>query len=166
MWKSIGRILSGMAVIGFRNISGRYLPQKSARNGQLPNHGRALRRVELRRPSISFGPTAFPKSLLQRNATNELSSGLKTTDIRYHRRGVFKERSKENHKKARDAASRFALRPLYPAGARSVRHSAWNTWSRHHSASSMPVGNQRFPAFFICWMMPRKASVRPGRPMM
>jgi hypothetical protein len=37
-------------------------------------------------------PTAFPKSLLQRSATNELSSGLKTTDIRYHRRGLFKER--------------------------------------------------------------------------
>ena len=54
----------------------------------------------------------------------------------------------------------------YPAEARSFRHSAWNTLLRHHSASSMPVGSQRFPAFFMCWMMPRSAKVRPGRPMM
>ena len=53
-----------------------------------------------------------------------------------------------------------------PAAARILRHSAWNTLFTHHSASSMPVGNQRSPAFLMCWMMPRSASVRPGRPMM
>src|SRR5262245_16547884 len=53
----------------------------------------------------------------------------------------------------------------HPAAARSFSHSARNTLLRHHSASSMPVGNQRFPAFVMCSMMPRSANVRPGRPM-
>src|SRR5262249_15630517 len=65
-----------------------------------------------------------------------------------------------------DDADRNNNYSRYAPAARSFLHSAWKTLFTHHSASSMPVGNQRSPAFFICSMMPRRASVRPGRPMM